>query len=124
MEDYFSGADDDHVCDTAKEVPKYFYYKGRTFEIDFQKLDAAHAQVLELKDKTGLETREAVHLFHEIGLDHFDPTQEDVDKIKALKEVEEHIHTKEETGTGLFGLKRLNQLMSDMENEDFLWDVA
>ena len=68
MEDYFSGADDGHVCDTGKAVPQYFYYKGRTFQIDFDKLDAAHAQVLELKDKAGLETREAVHLFHEIGL--------------------------------------------------------
>lgn len=123
MEDYFAGTEDDHVCSMDAEPPKYFYYKGQTFQIDFTKLDAVHAQVMELKAQTGLETRDAVTLFHEIGLDHFTPSQEDLDQIKSLKEVESNIHTEEET-SGPFGLKRVNQLMDDLQNEDFIWGLA
>jgi hypothetical protein len=107
MQDYFADPDDEHVCSMDTEVPRYFYYKGQTFSIDFTKLDAVHAQVLELKQQTGLQTREAVHLFHEIGLDHFNPTEEDIQKIKELKEVESNIKLKSETNEP-FGLARLN----------------
>jgi hypothetical protein len=133
MNDYFSSPEDDHVCSMESEVPKYFYYKGQSFKIDFTKLDAAHAQVLELKDKTGLVTPEAVALFHEIGIDHFDPTQEDLKFLEGMMDLEKTYNDQEVRGrhagdekAGMFGLKRLNKLMTDMHDldEDFIWDLG
>ena len=53
MEDYFGMKES---CELGKEVPRYFYYKGTTFEIDFSKLDSVHEQILALKSKGNLDT--------------------------------------------------------------------
>ena len=44
--------------------------------------------MLELKKEANLETVEAINLFHEIGIDQFTPSEEDIRKIKLLKEME------------------------------------
>lgn len=31
IDDYFADGDDGHLCEIDKDVPKYFYYKGKKF---------------------------------------------------------------------------------------------
>lgn len=91
MDDYFK-LDQGQMCSLDTEVPKYFYYKGQTFEIDFKALDLVHDRVLKAKqEKENYEVGEAVALFHEMGLEHFNPTEEDLQRIRMLKTMEEQL---------------------------------
>lgn len=49
VHDYFATGEDGHMCELDKEVPKYFYYKGKKFQIDFHILDDIHEHVMEFK---------------------------------------------------------------------------
>lgn len=91
MDDYFK-MDSGQMCSLDTEVPKYFYYRGQTFEIDFKALDLVHDRVLKAKqEKDSYEVSEAVQLFHEMGLDHFNPSEEDLQRIRMLKTMEEQL---------------------------------
>lgn len=35
INDYFADGDEGHMCAIDKDVPKYFYYRGKKFQIDF-----------------------------------------------------------------------------------------
>ena len=135
MDDYFK-LDTNAVCSLDTEVPKYFYYRGQTFEIDFKALDLVHERVLEeKKKKEDLEVSEAVSLFHEMGLDHFNPTEEDLQRIRMLKTMEEQLQKKFEaeqreaskqlsSQVDWFGVKRLKNVITKLQDEDTIWEIV
>ena len=56
-----------------KEVPKYFYYRGKKFQIDFSLLDDVHEHVMDFKRENGQTVEEALEHFAHVGGNHFDP---------------------------------------------------
>ena len=72
IHDYFE-TDENHVCELDKEVPQYFYYKGKQFKIDFTILDDVHKHVMDFKKENGQSVDEALAHFTHVGENHFDP---------------------------------------------------
>ena len=73
INDYFADGDEGHMCAIDKDVPKYFYYKGKKFQIDFSLLDSVHKHVLDYKKENNHTIEEALMHFTHIGENHFDP---------------------------------------------------
>lgn len=73
IHDYFADGEDGHACMLDKDVPKYFYYRGKKFQIDFNLLDEVHAHVLDFKRENGQTVEEALEHFAHVGGSHFDP---------------------------------------------------
>lgn len=73
VHDYFADGADGHVCQLDKEVPKYYYYKGNKFQIDFSLLDVLHRHVMAVKAEDGLSVEDALRHFTQVGGSHFDP---------------------------------------------------
>ena len=73
IHDYFNDGQDGHECLLDKDVPKYFYYKGKKFQIDFNLLDSVHEHVLDFKRENGHSVKEALEHFAHVGEKHFDP---------------------------------------------------
>ena len=67
-------------------------------------------------------------MFHEIGIDHFNPSEEDIEKIRMFKNMEQQLiahkeekQRKEEDGP--FGIKRLANVVQNFElDEDMIWN--
>lgn len=49
MKDFLSDGSDGHACDIKVEVPKYFYYEGKEYVLNFQNLDYIHTKMIEHK---------------------------------------------------------------------------
>jgi hypothetical protein len=45
MKDYFSDGHDGHTCSLG-DVPKYFFYEGKEYAVDFKSLDKTHAELM------------------------------------------------------------------------------
>ena len=48
------------LCTIDKDVPKYFYYKGKKFQIDFTILDTVHKHVLDYKKENNHTNKNTV----------------------------------------------------------------
>lgn len=73
IHDYFADGEDGHMCTLDKEVPQYFYYKGKQFKIDFNILDDVHNHVLDYKKENNQTIEEALDHFTFVGTKHYDP---------------------------------------------------
>jgi hypothetical protein len=66
MKDYFSDGADGHVCSLAP-VPKYFFYGGKEYTLDFSALDSVHTELMAHRSDEGLlgelSEQEALELF-------------------------------------------------------------
>ena len=46
MKDFLSDGGDGHACDINVEVPKYFYYGGKEYVLNFENLDYIHTKMI------------------------------------------------------------------------------
>ena len=54
MSDFLSDGSDGKACGLNEEVPKYFYYEGKEYILDFQNLDYIHTKMIEHKLENNL----------------------------------------------------------------------
>ena len=46
MTDYLSDGGDGHACNLNDDVPKYFYYGGKEYTLNFENLDYIHTKMI------------------------------------------------------------------------------
>lgn len=46
MTDFLSDGGDGHACNLNDDVPKYFYYGGKEYTLNFENLDYIHTKMI------------------------------------------------------------------------------